>query len=144
MSSQPGKRHGYKSDCSPQSTCGALSSCVTTTKQKKNIRKSERGQHDKNLIPMPTNLVQSLNDANGNVAKWIAILNLYICLSRYQLNWNEKYFNNTYLCFRFKYRRSIISQGRSIGLTINFWSNSSASNIIHGTFIKDSRQYFIL
>ena len=34
-----------------------------------NIRKSEREQHDKNLIPMPINLVQSLNDANGNVAK---------------------------------------------------------------------------
>ena len=78
MNSEPGKRHCSKSNCSPQSTCGALSSCVTTTKQKKNIRKSERGQLDKNLIPMPINLVQSLNDANGNVARLLTILNLYI------------------------------------------------------------------
>ena len=137
MNCQPGKRHCSKSDCSHQSTCGALSSCVSTTRQKKNIRKTERGQHNKNLIPMPANLVQSLNDANGNVARLLTILNLY-----YRLNWNKQYFNNTYLCFRFNYRRSIISQGRSIGLSINFWSISPASNIIHSTFIKDSRQYF--
>ena len=84
MNSKPGKRHCSKSDCYHQTTCGAPSLFVSTTKQKKNIRKIERGQHNKNVIPMPANLVQSLKDANGNVAKLITILNLYI--SRYQLN----------------------------------------------------------
>ena len=138
MNCQPGKRHCSKSDCSHQSTFGAPSSCVSSTRQQKNIRKNERRHDNKNLIPMPANLVQSLNDANGNVVKWRLIISLYI----YRLNWNKKYFNNTYMCFRFNYRRSIISQGRSIGLSINFWSISPASNIIHSTFIKDSRQYF--
>ena len=96
MNSEPGKRHCSKSNCSPQSTCGALSSCVSTTRQQKNIRKTERGQHNKNLIPMPANLVQSLNDANGNIAKLITIPYLY-----YRLNRNKKDFNNTFLCFRF-------------------------------------------
>ena len=78
MNSQPGSRHCSKSHCSHPLSCGAPSSCISTTRQQKNIRKNERGQHNKNLIPMPANLVQSLNDANGNFAKLIKILNLHI------------------------------------------------------------------
>ena len=67
--SQPGKQHCSKSDCSHQLTCVAPSSCVSTAKQKRTIRNTEKGQPNKNLIPIPANLVQSLNDAHGNVIK---------------------------------------------------------------------------
>ena len=75
LNSQPGERHCSKSDCCHQSTCWAPSSCVSTTKQQRTSQKNEKGQPNKNLIPIPANLVQSLNDAHGNVIKLTSILN---------------------------------------------------------------------
>lgn len=78
LNSQSGKRQCSKSDCSHRSTCGAPSSCVSTTRQQRTIQKTEKEQPNKNLIPIPANLVQLLNDAHGNVINLISVHSQYI------------------------------------------------------------------